>query len=191
MGGKKLTDQTWDKRYDQESDVSKEPSLFLKQQVHELPRGMALDLAMGTGRNAIFLAENGYVVDGIDSSEVAIEKVRSFAQRESLPINAKHANLTNYQILENTYDVILNFYFLERSLFPHIMKGLKQGGMLLFETYTIEQPEYGRPHNPAYLLKPNELLQSFMELHIIYYHERIDKQKGGTKAIASLLAQKR
>lgn len=191
MGGKKLTDQTWDKRYDQESDVSKEPSLFLKQQVHELPRGMALDLAMGTGRNAIFLTENGYVVDGIDSSEVAVEKVRFFAQRESLPINAKHANLTNYQILENTYDVILNFYFLERSLFPHIMKGLKQGGMLLFETYTIEQPEYGRPHNPAYLLKPNELLQSFMELHIIYYHERIDKQKGGTKAIASLLAQKR
>ena len=186
-----MTDQTWDKRYDQESDVSKEPSLFLKQQVHELPRGMALDLAMGTGRNAIFLTENGYVVDGIDSSEVAVEKVRSFAQRESLPINAKQADLTNYQIVENTYDVILNFYFLERSLFPHIMKGLKQGGMLLFETYTIEQPEYGRPHDPAYLLKPNELLQSFMELHIIYYHERIDKQKGGTKAIASLLAQKR
>ncbi|MBW2554859.1 MAG: class I SAM-dependent methyltransferase, partial [Deltaproteobacteria bacterium] len=84
---------------------------------------MALDLAMGTGRNAIFLAENGYVVDGIDSSEVAIEKVRSFAQRESLPINAKQADLTNYQIVKNTYDVILNFYFLERSLFPQIMKG--------------------------------------------------------------------
>ena len=186
-----MTDQTWDKRYDQESDFSKEPSLFLKKQIHELPRGMALDLAMGTGRNSIFLAENGYVVDGIDSSGVAIEKVRSFAQRESLPINAKQADLTNYQIVENTYDVILNFYFLERSLFPHIMKGLKQGGMLLFETYTIEQPNYGRPHNPAYLLKPNELLQSFVELHIIYYHERIDKQSGSIKAIASLLAQKR
>jgi hypothetical protein len=71
------------------------------------------------------------------------------------------------------------------------MKGLKQGGMLLFETYTIEQPKYGRPHNPAYLLKPNELLQSFIDLHIIYYHERIDKQSGSIKAIASLLAQKR
>ena len=186
-----MTDKTWDERYDQESDSSKEPSLFLKKQIRELPRGKALDLAMGTGRNAIFMAENSYVVDGIDSSEVAVEKVRSFAQRESLPIHAKQADLTNYQILENTYDVILNFYFLERSLFPHIMKGLKQGGMLLFETYTIEQPEYGRPHNPAYLLKPNELLQSFINLHIIYYHERIDKQKGGTKAITSLLAQKR
>jgi tellurite methyltransferase len=170
-----LTDQTWDERYDQESDLSKEASLFLKKQLNELPRGMALDLAMGTGRNAIFLAENGYVVDSIDSSAVAVEKVRSFAQRKSLPIHAKQAD----------------FYFLERSLFPHIMKGLKQGGMLLFETYTIEQRKYGRPHNPAYLLKPNELLQSFIDLHIIYYHERIDKQKGSTKAIASLLAQKR
>ena len=186
-----MTDKTWDERYDQESDSSKEPSLFLKEQIRELPHGMALDLAMGTGRNAIFLAENGYVVDGIDSSEVAVEKVRSFAQRESLPIKAKRADLTNYQIVENTYDVILNFHFLERSLFPQIMKGLKQGAMLLFETYTIEQPKYGRPHNPAYLLKPNELLQSFIDLHIICYHERIDKQKGGTKAIASLLAQKR
>ena len=186
-----MTDKTWDERYGRESDLSKEASLFLKEKIHELPPGMALDLAMGVGRNAIFLAENGYVVDGIDSSEVAVEKVRSFAQRESLPIHAKQADLTNYQILENTYDVILNFYFLERSLFPHIMKGLKQGGMLLFETYTIEQPEYGRPHNPAYLLKPNELLQSFINLHIIYYHERIDKQKAGTKAIASLMAQKR
>lgn len=186
-----MIDQTWDEKYGQESDVSKGPSLLLKQQIHKLPRGMALDLAMGTGRNAIFLAENGYIVDGIDSSEVAVEKVSSFAQRESLPIHAKHADLTNYRIPENTYDVILNFYFLERSLFPQIMKGLKQGGMLLFETYTIEQPKYGRPHNPDYLLRPNQLLQSFMDLHIIYYHERIDKQTGGTKAIASLLAQKR
>lgn len=186
-----MSDQTWDEKYGQESHVLKEPSLFLKQTIHELPRGLALDLAMGTGRNAIFLAENGHIVDGIDSSEVAVENVRSFAQRESLPIHAKHADLTTYQIVENHYDVIINFYFLERSLFPQIMKGLKQSGMLLFETYTIEQPKYGRPHNPAYLLKPNELLQSFMELHIIYYHERIDKQKDGTKAIASLLAQKR
>ena len=186
-----MADKTWDERYDQESDFSKEPSLFLKKMIHELPHGTALDLAMGTGRNAIFLAKNGYVVDGIDSSEVAIEKFCSLAQKDSLPVNAKHADLTNYQIAKNTYDVILNFYFLERSLFPHIMKGLKQDGMLLFETYTTEQPKYGKPHNPDYLLKPNELLQSFTDLHVIFYHERIDKQKGGTKAIASLLAQKR
>ena len=62
--------------------------------------------------------------------------------------------------------------------------------MLLFETYTIEQPRYGRPRNPDYLLKPNELLRSFSDLHIIFYHERVDHSAEQPQAIASLLAQK-
>ena len=185
-----MANKTWDERYEQVSDLPKEPVSFLKEHIYRLPRGKALDLAMGIGRNAIFLATYGYEVDGIDISEVAVEKVRSLAQKKSLLIHARKADLTNYQISENTYDVILNFYFLERPLIPQIKKGLKQGGMILFETYTIEQPHYGRPHNPAYLLKPNELLHSFGDLHIIYYHERVDAQKEETKAIASLLAQK-
>ena len=185
-----VTEKTWDERHDQDCDFSKEPAQFLKENVCRLPRGKALDVAMGTGRNAIFLATHGYEVDGIDYSSVAVEKVRSFAQKESLLINAAQADLSDYQIAEGTYDVILNFYFLERAMIPQIKKALRPGGMLLFETYTIEQPQYGRPHNPAYLLKPNELLNSFMKLHIIYYHERVDKQQKETKAIASLLAQK-
>lgn len=186
-----MVDKRWNKRYEQDSDFPQEPALFLKEQIYRLPRGKTLDLAMGIGRNAIFLAMHGYEVDGIDFSEVAVEKVRLFAQKNSLLIHPQQADLTNYQIAENTYDLILNFYFLERSLIPQIKNGLKQGGMLLFETYTIEQPHYGGPHNLAYLLKPNELLYSFKDLHIIYYHERVDKQKEETKAIASLLAQKR
>jgi 2-polyprenyl-3-methyl-5-hydroxy-6-metoxy-1,4-benzoquinol methylase len=144
---------------------------------------------MGTGRNAIFLASQGYEVDGIDYSEVAVEKVRSYAQEKSLQINTTQADLAYYQIAEETYDVIINFYFLERSLIPQIKRALKPGGMLLFETYTVEQPQYGRPHNLAYLLKPNELLNSFMDLHIIYYHERVEKLQEETRAIASLLVQ--
>lgn len=186
-----MTDKTWDERYVQDCDLSKGPAPFLKEHIHRLPRGRALDVAMGTGRNSIFLAMHGYEVDGIDYSEVAVEKVRSFAQRKSLLIHAKQADLTKYQIAKKIYDVILNLYFLERSLIPQLKQALKRGGMLLFETYTIEQPQYGKPHNLAYLLKPNELLNSFKDLYIIYYHERVDKKKKEIKAIASLLAQKR
>jgi 2-polyprenyl-3-methyl-5-hydroxy-6-metoxy-1,4-benzoquinol methylase len=185
-----VTEKTWDERHDQDCDFTKKPAQFLKENVCRLPRGKALDVAMGTGRNAIFLAAHGYEVDGIDFSEVAVEKVQSFAQKESLSINAAQADLSSYQIAEETYEVILNFYFLERSLIPQIKKALTPGGMLLFETYTVEQPQYGRPHNPAYLLKPNELLNSFMDLHIIYYHERVETNQAETKAIASLLARK-
>jgi len=185
-----VTEKTWDERHDQDCDSSKEPALFLKENIHRLTRGKALDIAMGTGSSAIFLASQGYEVDGIDYSEVAVEKVRSFAQKESLSINAAQADLSSYQIAGETYDVVLNFYFLERSLIPQIKRALRPGGMLLFETYTIEQPQYGRPHNPAYLLKPNELLNSFIDLHIVYYHERVETNQVETKAIASLLAQK-
>jgi 2-polyprenyl-3-methyl-5-hydroxy-6-metoxy-1,4-benzoquinol methylase len=185
-----VADETWDERYDQNFNFSKGPVPFLKENIHRLPRGKALDLAMGTGRNSIFLAMHGYEVDGIDYSEIAVEKVQSYTQEKSLQIYAKHADLTHYLIDEQSYDVIVNFYFLERSLFPQIKKALKPSGMLLFETYTVEQPQYGRPHNPTYLLNPNELLNSFIDLHIIYYHERVDKQEKEIKAIASLLAQK-
>ena len=82
-------------------------------------------MAMGIGRNSIFLATHGYEVDGIDYSEVAVEKVISFAKIKSLRINARQKDLTKSQIAKNTYDVILNFYFLERSLIPQMKKALK------------------------------------------------------------------
>jgi SAM-dependent methyltransferase len=185
-----MTQKTWDEKYTSACDPAREPSSFLKEHIHSLTQGKALDLAMGNGRNALFLAMHGYEVDALDYSKVAVDKVRSFVQKKSLPVHVKQADLTDYQLPENTYDVIINFYFLERTLVPRIKKGLTKGGMLLFETYTTEQSHYGRPHNPDYLLQPNELLHSFIDLHIIYYHERVVKSPQGTKAIASLLAQK-
>jgi SAM-dependent methyltransferase len=185
-----MTDSTWDEKYAREGDPSKVPSLFLAQQIKCLSRGKALDLAMGSGRNSIFLAMNGYEVDAVDFSSVAVSKLQSYVKEHSLSITVKQADLTTYQIPDNAYDLIINFNYLERSLIPQIKKGLNQGGMLLFETYTIEQPRYGRPRNPDYLLKPNELLSSFSDLHIIFYHERVDHSTEQPQAIASLLAQK-
>ena len=185
-----MADITWDEKYAREGGPPQIPSLFLAQQISHLSRGKALDLAMGSGRNSIFLAMNGYAVDAIDNSSVAVSKLQSFVKKHSLSITVKQADLTTYQIPANTYDLIINFNYLERSLIPQIKKGLNQGGMLLFETYTIEQPRYGRPRNPDYLLKSNELLCSFSDLHIIFYHERVDHSSEQPQAIASLLAQK-
>ena len=186
-----MTNATWDERYKQDGDRIRQPAGFLVAQLHRLPRGRALDLATGSGRNAIFLAREGYQVDAVDSSAVAVEKLSSLVKQESLSIAITCADLADYHIAGNTYALMLNFYFLERKLFSPIKKGLMQGGMLLFETYTVEQARYGRPHNPDYLLKANELVHSFSDLHIIYYHERLEHTEQETKAIASLLAQKR
>jgi len=185
-----MTQKTWDEKYTSACDPAGEPASLLKEHIDHLSPGKALDLAMGNGRNTLFLALHGYAVDALDYSAVAVERVRSFVEKKSLPVHVQQADLTDYALPGNTYDLIINFYFLERTLVPRIKTGLKKGGMLLFETYTTEQSHYGRPHNPDYLLKANELLHSFMDLHIIYYHERVVTSTKGTKAIASLLAQK-
>ena len=71
----------------------------------------------------------------------------------------------------------------------HIKKGLKSGGYLIFETYTLEQQEFGPPRNPDFLLGPNELLRLFNDLHIVYYREGV-VEEGRKKAIASLVGKK-
>ena len=185
-----MSDTSWDEKHTNSCDLKKPPSRFLVEQIERLSPGRALDLATGSGRNAIYLARNGYKVDAIDYSGVAVSQLKYFVNQQSLPVSVQQEDLTTFRIPGVTYDLIINFNYLERSLIPQMIKGLKPGGMILFETYTIEQPRYGKPHNPEYLLKPNELIKSFKELQIIYYHERVDHSSEETKAIASLLAQK-
>jgi hypothetical protein len=183
----------WNKRYNTgEYLYGKEPLKFLKEKLDILVRGKALVLAMGEGRNAVFLAGNGFDVDGCDVSEKAVEKARLFSQESGVTLNAFVADLEEYKIPVNTYDLITCFYYTQRDLIPQIKEGLKNGGMVMIETYSIDQLKYGKdapgPKNPAYLLKHNELLDSFRDFRILYYREgEIAEQK----SVVSLIAQKK
>lgn len=182
----------WNKRYNTgEYLYGKEPLKFLKERLDILVRGKALILAMGEGRNAVFLAGNGFDVDCCDISEKAVEKTRLLARESSVTLNAFVADLEEYKIPVNAYDLITCFYYTQKSLIPQIKEGLKKGGMVMFETYSIDQLKYGKdapgPKNPAYLLKHNELLDSFRDFRILYYREgEIAEQK----SVVSLIAQK-
>jgi 2-polyprenyl-3-methyl-5-hydroxy-6-metoxy-1,4-benzoquinol methylase len=184
-----LEKEKWDKEYSS-AVADKDAAALLVENRHLLSGGTALDVAMGMGQNALFLASCGYAVDGIDISAVAITHVREMAISTHLPVHAIEADLAQYPVPENRYDLIINFYFLERNLIPHIKTGLKQGGMIFFETFTVAQRQFGRPSNPDYLLQPNELLLSFADFFILFYHERIVRDAQGSRAIASLIAQK-
>jgi len=180
----------WNKRYETESYIfGKEPVAFLTEHVDILPKGKALDLATGEGRNAVFLAKKGFDTDCCDISEAAIEKARMLAKESGVTIRAFVADLENFQLPKNTYDVITCFYYLQRDLIPQIKKALKPGGMVVYETFTVENLERGftGPKNRNYLLKPNELLQFFRDLKIVYYRELVLKNE---KAVASLIAEK-
>jgi tellurite methyltransferase len=164
------------------------PSSFLVDNIDLLPKGRALDIAMGSGRNSIFLAKLGFEVEGVDLSETAVQNALQFAQQNGLNMVGKAADLeNNYQIKEDYYELIICFNYLQRSLIPQIKKGLKIGGMIVYETYLIDQIQFGRPHNPDFLLRHNELLDIFRDFRCLRYREGIIENR---KAIASLIALK-
>ncbi len=181
----------WDAKYSEEDDKSQwEPSLILTELISTLPAGMALDIAAGMGRNSFFLAENGYHVDAVDFSDTAINKGKKMAQKKGLPVTFTHVDLTSFPLPPESFDLIINFNYLERSLIPSMKGALKKNGAILFETFTIEQKEIGSPKNPDYLLAPNELIDLFGDLHITFYREGIFVERGRKKAVATIVARK-
>jgi len=183
----------WDKKYlERKPALNQGANTILRKYLRILPKGKALDLAAGEGRNTFFLAENGFESEAVDVSPVAIKRVRKSAKARGVKVKAVVADLDIYRIPSEKYDVILNFYFLDRRLIPRIKKGLKKGGMVVCETYTVEQKKLGTggPGQTQYLLKPNELLRLFRGFYVLFYREGIFREGGKRRAIASLIAQK-
>ena len=108
------------------------PSQFLVDNIALLPHGRVLDIAMGRGRNAVFLATMGYSVDGIDISNEAIKGSLELAAKHGVEINANIADLEEgYQIPKDSYDIVICFNYLQRSLLPAIKNGIRPGGVII------------------------------------------------------------
>ncbi|WP_299028879.1 class I SAM-dependent methyltransferase [uncultured Thermanaerothrix sp.] len=149
--------------------------------------GWALDLATGLGANAIFLAQRGLTVVAIDISWTALQ----FVHRRCPSLCLILADLTEHPLPPMEFDVILNFYYLERSLFPQFYTHLKPGGWLFIETLTEGMDKlFPGQIAPAHLLKEGELYETFKHWKIIYYNEGITQGHSGLKAVASLVAQR-
>lgn len=176
----------WEERYRRPGYwCGDQPVPYLRQHLDQLPRGAALDLAMGEGRNAVFLAQNGFTVTGIEKSATGIAKARARAQEAGVQLNLIEADLENYTLPTEQFDVVLCFFYLQRNLFPQMEAALKPGGALVVETYTGEQLQFARgPRRRDYLLEPNELYEAFRRLRIAHYREVVREER----AVASLLA---
>jgi len=189
----KADQKRWNDRFGRkEFAFGKEPNPFLKKHIRLLPKGKALDIASGEGRNAVFLAQHGFEVDAMDISEKGLKKARKLAREKGVKINTFLIDLDQHPIKKERYDLIANFYFLRRRLILRIKKGLKKGGKVIFETYLLEHRTLGTggPKQAKYFLKPNELLGLFKDFRILFYREGIFKEGGRRKAVASLIAEK-
>lgn len=188
----KSDERRWDERYRGKESVPKKANPFLRKYIRFLPKGKALDIGAGRGENAVFLAQRGFDVDAVDISRVGLAKARKLARETGVRIHTLHGDLATYPVQKERYDLIANFYFLKRSLIPKIKRGLKKGGRVIFETYTLDHRSLGTkgPKNPRYFLKPNELLTLFNGFRILFYREGMFREGGRKKAIASLIAVK-
>jgi 2-polyprenyl-3-methyl-5-hydroxy-6-metoxy-1,4-benzoquinol methylase len=179
----------WDQVYNQETYVfGKEPAEVVVENIESLPVGRALDIAMGEGRNAVFLAKKGFIVEGVDLSEVAIRKAKRLAKENKVEITTTAADLNVYQIRPESYEVILNIQYLQRSLIPQIKRGLKRGGVVVFENQTLDQLKLPNSEGIRrdFLLGSGELRELFKEFKILHYSEKND----GKQAVARLIAMK-
>lgn len=163
------------------------PSPFLVDNLELLPKGLVLDVAMGKGRNAVYLAEQGFSVEGVDISADSIQEALKLAESRKVKIKARLADLENNYIFDMTYDLIIVFNYLQRSFFPKIKSSLNKNGMVVYETFTIDQLRFGHPHNPDYFLGYNELLEYFRDFRVLRYQEGIFDSSA---AKAAIIAQK-
>ena len=180
----------WDKRYEARDYIfGTEPNGFLLEYLGLLPKGKTLVLAMGEGQDAVFLAENGFDVEGCDISPKAVKKANGLAREKGVVIRSFEADLEHFQLPVDKYDLITCFYYLQRDLIPKMKAALKPGGMVVMETFTLDNQRLGLhgPRRPEFLLKENELLDLFNDLRVIIYREQV---VDGKKAIASIIAQK-
>jgi tellurite methyltransferase len=164
------------------------PLPFLVEQLPKVRKGRALDLAMGEGRNAVYLAEQGFVVDGVDISREAVQKGMRLAQSRGVRINGVVADLGRYIVRPGHYDLICCFFFLDRTLFPAMIAGLRPGGAILYQSVTTDELQINPSFPLEWCLEPNELLRAFKPLRVLYYRESGLTEGQSHSALASLLA---
>jgi SAM-dependent methyltransferase len=169
----------WDKRYSKRSYIyGKAPAKFLADNYDYLePESKILDMGMGEGRNAVFLAQKGHHVTGIDISSVAVKKARFLAKEFGVKIKTVVGTLTKYKIPDASFDAIICFYYVDRELNEKIQKWLKPGGLLIYEAYTLKEYLKHKNGKINYFLKEKELISMFPKMDILKYEEPIHEKE--------------
>lgn len=184
---------TWDERFRHgEYPTDPDPSPVLRQYVDAFPDGRALDVATGTGRNAVFLAAEGYAVDAIDKSREGLRIARESAEERAVDdrVNWIQADVPSYEFPEATYDVITISFYRAVDRFPDVKEALASGGYLFVEHHLRStDPTPSGPSSDRYRFGANELLHACLDLTVLYYDESTeerpdDRRRASTRIVA-------
>ena len=186
----------WDERYRAGSYAGREhPTQLLAEWEPRLPRGRALDVACGAGRNSLFLAGTGRQVDAVDISPAGLERARQSAAPRGLEIRWIEADLeegAGEALPAGPYDLIVLVRYVNRKLLPHLLVRLDCGGVLLCEQHLDCTHEVVGPKTPAYRMRHNELLRDVMNVarpghRVLYYREGLVTDPDERRAALSQL----
>lgn len=169
------------------------PLLFdpwLKRVLPLLPQGKLLDIACGRGRNALPMAELGYAVTALDASSQGLSQLADEARRRGLAITTLQQDLEqSLQLPKAAFDVVLQFFYLQRSLFDAVRDAVRPGGVAVVRTFSRAGSFAGGPGNPDYVLEVGELLTLFQGWEILLHEEGLDEaERGGN--LAGIVARK-
>jgi len=166
----------WDQRYsDEEYVYGKNPNDFLANSANKIPKGKVLCIAEGEGRNAVFLAEQGYTVVAVDSSSVGLSKARILADERGVNIETVVCDLADFNIEPDSWDGVVSIFAhvppeVRKQLHKKIVTGLRTGGVLILEAYRPDQLKYktGGPPSTEYMMTLQGLEQELAGLTFEY-----------------------
>lgn len=187
--------ERWNKKYsaaDDDFELPADPIPELERRIDTLPVGRALDVATGTGRNALYLAERGYDVEAVDISDEALERARCRADEQGVDVEWIRTDLTDpeFDLETDAYDLISVSFFAALELLPDLKEALAPGGVLVYEHHlrSSDRIEIG-PSSDRHRYRSNDLLRACLDLTILFYEERRRQVNDGTAAVATLVAR--
>lgn len=146
------------------------PNAFLAEVVRGRSPGVALDLGMGQGRNALFLAQQGWKVTGVDISDVGLAKAREQARTLGVQLNTILQNADDFDFGKERWDLVAMIYFPPRPYVSRIREGLKAGGIVVVEGFHLDSAEKRRLGDGV-VFGSNELLKVFEDFRVVKYED--------------------
>lgn len=178
----------WDRRYAEGvSGLEGPPVPLLVAWLPRLPRGRALDVAAGSGRNALCLARHGYRVDALDISVVALECLADQARAQEMCVRPAVVDLDDFVPPAATYDLILNTYYLNRKLLSQLPAALTPGGALVVETLLYD-PAVDPPGKVRHRMRPGELAEMDAGLDVVHCADLPAEPPRRTRGVCQLVA---
>lgn len=152
--------ERWEQRYAAPgSDLHKGPHALLQRHAPAFQPGRrALELACGLGRDAVWLAEQGWTVDAVDISFTALRLGRALLHsRGAVGVNFVQADLDHFPVPRGRYDLVCVFRFLDRQLFAAIREAVRPGGLVIYETLNVRRLIDSPTTSPDHMLALGEL----------------------------------